>query len=61
MDEKDYLSDLSIARMQRNMEKEDISVNVEGSAKTVCASLNKITTFDNYIKDEDNRSEGSRP
>lgn len=53
VDEKYYLSDLSIARMQRNMDKEDISVNVEGSAKTVCASLNKITTFDNYIKDDE--------
>jgi DNA (cytosine-5)-methyltransferase 1 len=51
VDEKYYLSDLSIARMQRNIGKEDISVNVEGSAKTVCASLNKITTFDNYIND----------
>ena len=57
VDEKYYLSDLSIARMQRNMDKEDISVNVEGSAKTVCASLNKITTFDNYIKDEDGQDE----
>lgn len=52
VDEKYYLSDLSIARMQRNIGKEDISVNVQGSAKTAYASLNKITTFDNYIEDE---------
>ena len=53
VDEKYYLSDLSIARIQRNMEQEDISVDTEKNAKTICASLNKITTFDNYIKDSD--------
>jgi DNA (cytosine-5)-methyltransferase 1 len=51
VDEKYYLSDLSVARIQRNMQKEDITVNVEGGAKTVMASMNKITTFDNYIGD----------
>jgi DNA (cytosine-5)-methyltransferase 1 len=53
VDEKYYLSDLSIAKIQRNMEQEDISVDTEKNAKTICASLNKITTFDNYIKDSD--------
>jgi DNA (cytosine-5)-methyltransferase 1 len=51
VDEKYYLSDLSIAKIRRNTGKEDPPVDVMGSAKTVCASLNKITTFDNYIKD----------
>jgi DNA (cytosine-5)-methyltransferase 1 len=51
VDEKYYLSDLSIAKIRRNTGKEDPAVDVMGSAKTVCASLNKITTFDNYIKD----------
>lgn len=53
VDERYYLSDLSIERIQRNMEKQDISVDTEKNAKTICASLNKITTFDNYIKDCD--------
>jgi hypothetical protein len=51
VDEKFYLRDLSIAKIRRNTGKEDPSVDVMGSAKTVCASLTKITTFDNYIKD----------
>lgn len=53
VDEKFYLSDLSIGRIQRNMGQEDISVDAEKNAKTICASLNKITTFDNYIKYND--------
>ena len=51
VDEKYYLSDESIQRIQRNTQKEDFSTNPEGGAKTICASLNKITTFDNYVKD----------
>jgi DNA (cytosine-5)-methyltransferase 1 len=51
VDERYYLSDLSINRMQRNMGKEDISVDMDGASKTICASLDKITTFDNYIRD----------
>lgn len=52
VDERYYLSDLSINRIQRNMKQDDISVNKDGISKTILASLNKITTFDNYIKDE---------
>ena len=54
-----YLSDYAIARMQRNMQKEDISTPKEGNAKTICASLQKITTFDNYIKDGEDEEDGA--
>ena len=54
-----YLSDYAIARMQRNMQKEDITTDVEGKAKTVMASLQKITTFDNYIKDGYEEEDGT--
>lgn len=49
VDEKYYLSDDAIARMQRNMEKEEITTDRGGAAKTILASLAKITTFDNYV------------
>ena len=59
VDESYYLSDYAIARMQRNMQKEDISTSKEGNAKTICASLQKITTFDNYINDGEEEENGA--
>ena len=50
VDEKYYLSNLSIDRLSRNMG--GVIKTVDDCAKTILASLNKITTFDNYILDE---------
>lgn len=51
VDDKFFISDLSIDRLRRNTNKEDFTTNPDGNSKTILASLNKVTTFDNYIKE----------
>lgn len=50
VEEKYYLSDVALARLQRNTGMEDISVD-DDKAKTICSTSWKMTTFDNYVKD----------
>lgn len=51
VDDKFFISDLSIDRLRRNTNKEDFTTNPDGNSKTILATLNKVTTFDNYIKE----------
>ena len=49
VDERYYISDKTIARLKKNMKTNDICVDPNGVAKTICASMDKLTTFDNYL------------
>ena len=51
VDEKYYLSDLCINRLEKNMGGGKLEADVEASAKTILANCFKIQTFDNYIKE----------
>lgn len=51
VDEKYYLSYRCINRLSKNNNSEDFCVNENGVSRTLCSSMHKITTFDNYIKD----------
>lgn len=50
VDEKFFLSEKTIARLEKNMKGNDICVDPNGVAKTICASMDKLTTFDNYLR-----------
>lgn len=52
VDEKFYLSDLSISRLEKNLGGGKLEADVDKSAKTILANCFKIQTFDNYIKEE---------
>ena len=53
VDEKFYLSDLSISRLEKNLGGgSKLETDVDKSAKTILANCFKIQTFDNYIKEE---------
>ena len=52
VDEKYYLSDLSINRLEKNLGGGKLEADVNQSAKTILANCFKIQTFDNYIKEE---------
>jgi DNA (cytosine-5)-methyltransferase 1 len=52
VDEKYYLSDLSINRLVKNLGGGKLEADVNQSAKTILANCFKIQTFDNYIKEE---------
>ena len=51
VDEKYYLSDLSINRLEKNLRGGKLEADVNQSAKTILANCFKIQTFDNYIKE----------
>lgn len=51
VDEKYYLSYRCINRLSKNNNSEDFCVNENGVSRTLCSSMHKITTFDNYIKE----------
>jgi DNA (cytosine-5)-methyltransferase 1 len=52
VDEKYYLSDLSINRLEKNLGGGGkLEADVNQSAKTILANCFKIQTFDNYIKE----------
>lgn len=52
VDEKYYLSNVCINRLSKNLVGGGkIEADIEAPSKTICASSYKITTFDNYIKD----------
>jgi DNA (cytosine-5)-methyltransferase 1 len=50
VDERYYLSDLSINRLVKNLGGGKLEADVNQSAKTILANCSKIQTFDNYIK-----------
>lgn len=52
VDERYYISDKTIARLKKNMKTKDICVDPNGVAKTICASMDKLTTFDNYVQED---------
>ena len=49
VDESFYLSEKCVERLRRNMDKDDICVNVDGVSKTLFANCYKVQTFDNYV------------
>ena len=53
VDEKYYLSDLSINRLKKNLGGRKLEADVNLSAKTILANCHKIQTLDNYIKDDE--------
>lgn len=52
VDERYYLSDLSINRLEKNLRGGKLEADVKGTAKTILANCFKIQTLDNYIKEE---------
>jgi len=50
VDEKFFVSEKTIARLEKNMKGNDICVDPNGVSKTICASIYKLTTFDNYLR-----------
>lgn len=57
VDERYYLSDAAVNRLTNNIEKcggdKQLATDTEGTARTICASLAKLTTFDNYVEVQD--------
>ena len=53
VDERYYLSDLSINRLKKNLGGRKLEADVNHSAKTILANCHKIQTLDNYIKDDE--------
>ena len=51
VDERYYLSELSINRLEKNLGGGKLEADVKGTAKTILANCFKIQTFDNYIKE----------
>lgn len=49
VDESYYISDKTVKRMIKNNNTSDFCVDTNGTAKTVCSSCYKMTTFDNYV------------
>ena len=51
--ERYYLSDAAVARLTKNISNcgsnRDLAVDKDSVARTLCASMAKITTFDNYV------------
>jgi len=48
--DKYRISPSSVARIKRNRGEDEIGQDIFGFARTITCSIPKITTFDNYIK-----------